>query len=243
MALADDLQAAWHFNDAGWIDSIGSNHGSPVGDPTFDNVIKKVGSHAAALDGTDYLNVGNNSVLNPTDAFTVGWFQYVTNTNQNAGIIYRGNLAGNQGNYNISHQGSGRLGIILNNGAFVLLTSTGIFTSGAWQQLVVSYDKNRPSNQVRVYCDGVYIKNGTYTASLQQSANNNYIGNYFQSQELTGNLDAFHFWDRAITDGDISLSQAAGGEVNEFWNDGSGVELGAAAIAAGRRRKMLIGRN
>jgi len=154
------LIAWWRFeNDAN--DSAGSNHGSIHGNPAY--VDGKLGQ-AIRLDGDDYVDCGNASVLN----FGIGdwtlsaWIKTMqTGTNESAEQMNRGTIFANGGD----EVDGIRVALILNDsrlGMITLTTDDNInnkvqttgrtqVNDGVWHHIVGM----RNANQLHVYIDSV----------------------------------------------------------------------------------------
>jgi hypothetical protein len=149
---------AWWNLDNNANDSAGSNHGTPVGNPVYE---AGQFSQAITLDGDDYVDLGNPSLL---DFGTVDWSisawvkTRMTGTGDaNKGVIYAkgGDRAGGvrYGLYvNEDQAVQGSIDLVTDDDANKRQAISGISVSdGEWHHIV----GQRDGSTIRVYIDGV----------------------------------------------------------------------------------------
>lgn len=152
------LVAWWKFdNDAN--DSAGANHGTPHGGPTFE--AGKFGQ-AISLDGDDYVDYGNSSVLNfGTGDWTISaWIQTTqTGTDEDDEHKNRGTVFANGGDQTggiryaliVNETSLGRITLVTDDDKIkVQATSPTVVNDGIWHHIVGM----RNADRLRIYVDG-----------------------------------------------------------------------------------------
>ena len=91
----------------------------------------------------------------------------------------------------------------------------------------------RSGTTLKIYLNGVYEGTATIPSNAIRSTGAvpltigwGVSGNPYAHD---GFIDEVALWERAITDGSVSVGQTAGGEVAELWSGGAGIEVGAAS--------------
>jgi hypothetical protein len=216
--LAESPQAAiaWWNLDNNANDSAGSNHGTPVGNPVYE---AGQFSQAITLDGDDYVDLGNPSLL---DFGTVDWSisawvkTRMTGTgDENKGVIYAkgGDRTGGvrYGLYvNEDQAVQGSIDLVTDDDANKRQAISGISVSdGEWHHIV----GQRDGSTIRVYIDGVVdgvnstLPDGYDLSGTSQ--HNAYIGvvtdNTDASLEkfLRGSVDDVRIYDYALSVSEI----------------------------------------
>ena len=99
------------------------------------------------------------------------------------------------------------------------------FSSKTWHHLLTTFEITGGNAYVKTYVDGVYIGYTTYSSATYFDGGTTDIWLGYDSNTgfmLTGKMDEFSIYSRVLTDGGVSLTEAAGGEVAELYNNGSG---------------------
>ena len=177
------------------------------------------GKHGSALnlDGTDdYVNCGNDSSLNITDAITVGaWVKLTDDTQTEQGLITKG-LDGETWRF---------MPVGFTNSEFTFrfkgtdgawnseMPSTVDLTLGAWYYLIVTYDETLSSENIKLFVNGILNKtydntDGIFSAPSDVVTLGHGIGgaqNYFN-----GLVDDVSIYNYARTSEQILMDYNAG---------------------------------
>lgn len=247
MALTDGLISVWHLNENSGeslvADSFGSNDGVRTG-ATQDIADKMLGAASLDFDSIDDNVVVPHDISLAPDFISIStWVKPRVDSAQQSiiekpftsfsGSIYDYFLRAFTPNSNIGW-------FVTINGTLRVLQSNSHASANNWHHVVATYD----GSYLRLYIDGYFraispLHSGTITKSGEDLRFGEH--EHLASQKLDGNMDEVNMWNRALTDGSVSINTLAGEEVAELWNGGAGIEVGVAA-AAGRRRRMLVGR-
>lgn len=143
------------YNGSNWLD-LSSD--ASVG--TLNNGVS-YSSRSFSFDGVDdYISFTNTPGFNITSQITISlWFKS-SGTNNNAGLIYKGNFLGSQGLYNIILTNSNINCRFDYNTTSIL--SVGNITIGRWYNVVLTYD----SNMLSMYQDTILVGTQSYSNSI-----------------------------------------------------------------------------
>ena len=154
--LAKGLVGCWLFNEATGDTAFDLSCNGNSG--TLENGVAW-GSDGLEFDGiNDYVDVGNNPSLSPTDAFSFsGWAKPYTSAVSNQVIISHGGADGTRA-FTINKLSSDKLlfyispdGTQANRGYRV--TNNAVFSNDVWAHVVAIYN-NTDSQKMRIYIDG-----------------------------------------------------------------------------------------
>jgi len=163
----------WHMDEGSGaivVDSIGANYGSfySAGNPTdLYTSNSKEGISALSFDGIDdYVEVGDSSSLDITDAITVeAWIKADTLNPAKLNLVIHKTPYDGKGGYGIYHDRvGGKICFYIND--WFNNRACAPFSPGSWHHIVGTYDKNLGSHQIKIYKDGVRYGRDTYTASI-----------------------------------------------------------------------------
>jgi trimeric autotransporter adhesin len=105
------------------------------------------------------------------------------------------------------------------------------FSTGVWNQFIVE----RNGNTIDIYYDDVLVETGTISGAISASSNPLLIGarDAADGRNFTvdGLIDDVGIWDRALSPDEIA----------ELWNDGNGLEFGAAVPEASTWAMLVLG--
>ena len=257
MALTDNWEASWRFNN-NWLDSSGNGiNGSAIG-ATFSSSTKKLGSHSSEYDGTD--DAGNfGNVLNGVFAGADKKFSFST-------WVYLNNLDANQFYFtkmgDSSHSEDQRqfYNWIATDGSVVFRPHFGLGASSAYRQYTTpaatisasgwhlirvtydgSIDTNNGDDRVTIKVDNVdkaitFVASGVLgeiQSGTARLATGGYIGSSGSAVfgEVSGFIDQGDIWSRILTSQDDT----------DIWNGGAGIELAFPSIAPSMLSLLGVG--
>ena len=217
MALTDNLIAVWRMNND-WQDSWGTNEGTAYG-AIFDATIKKLGSHAGSFDGVDdWISIaGGGSLDIGAGDFTVQAWVYTTQV-ANQGLvtwdkeneIIKLYIYGSKFYFDVR---DAQLDLAEAVSATTISTST-------WYHVVGV----RQGTTVKIYVNGVMEGSAT-NASL---GNVSTTGDHWHLGVTVNGIDTHVNWFKGRLD-EVAIAGRAWqqADVDESYNNGAGIELGA----------------
>jgi hypothetical protein len=230
-SLSDGLVGYWKMDEDSWsgvadevVDSSGNgNHGVAVNGATTTSTSKY--AMAGEFDGTDdYVNCGNNDVLNPgTDDFSVGmWVKVPEKSSGNYGILTKSFSTA----YGIFYTSSNdELGLYAQSGA----DHNGINISSYYDTWVyVVWVVDNDNNIQKSYLNGVFDNQTNHVVGDITSSSNLNIGRYASgSGYFTGILDEVRIYNRALSAREVTqLYEYAPGPVAYYdFNEKEGTTL------------------
>jgi hypothetical protein len=232
MSLAGGLISVWHMN-GDWLDSFGSNDATAVG-ATFDSVNQKLGVACGNFDGTDDLIHVGPAVIQSAGTLSF-WMRPNWNSGDSANRILFESIAGNswfrlqhfQDNNWYFQWVTGGIGFNV-----VISSATMVVVSGVWSLMTITWDD--AANTMEWFQNTVSKGVRTLPLTTHALTNNFYMGaTSGNTINYNGKYDEVATWGRVLTSAEIA----------EVWNGGSGIEIPPTIAAAGRRRRMLLGRN
>jgi hypothetical protein len=233
--LFADAKAVWNFDNV-WLDAKG-NHDIANTGATFDSVIRKLGPYSGNWDGlNDFGAIANHADFNQDEFALAGW-GYVPDLVGS----YCGFLKHNQVTF---------------TGWFLLVSAGTVFFRAADGASFPAYDTsyalgapgwhffviNHSLTVHKLYVDRV-LRGSVAGGALAHNTHDVWIGRNpgpgFEGVYYNGNFDAKSYYTRVLTDGGVSVGQAATGEIAELYNGGTGVQLGADNVNS---KSMLLNR-
>ncbi|MFA6341167.1 MAG: LamG-like jellyroll fold domain-containing protein [Candidatus Paceibacterota bacterium] len=209
-SIGDQLVGEWTFD---WPlvggltpDTSGSgSNGTLVGSPATTTGYNNKGAYD--FDGTDdYVDVGNNANLSPTQAITVTMWLYFEETSP-SWLFVLGKGGFERGYGFCMNNSLSNFGFSINGN--VVKAKTAI-SSGVWNFWVGTYDKQN----VKLYKDGVLVNSVAYTADMVSVADNFRIGRAgYGSGTKTytkGIFDDIRVYSSALSSSDIQKLYAEG---------------------------------
>ena len=199
-----DSDAAAFFDKSG-SGNVGVKNGG-VG-----SVSGQIGQAAGSFNGSNYLNAGNSSTLNPSIITITAWIKIKTIAANNNTILVRG---GADYSFETNNIGGGNetLAFYL-NGYNAFRGNTGL-TRNKWNFVAVSYDPNLASQNIKFYLNGV--PDGTSVTSSPMVSTANYITIGARGGGAANfNLDDVRVYNRALSASEIQqLYTQGGGKIN-----------------------------
>ena len=204
---------AWWRLEGNALDEIGTNNGVTQNGVGF--TPGKVGQ-AASFDGSiGYISVASNPVLKPATAFTLeAWINCSQFTGSNgATIAMKGPDAEVPGDWALLIDPAWKLRPEVNvNGNWISFECNSVLNPGVWYHVALVYDGSVLKGYVNGVNDGIHSAPGM----LQTSDNPLKIGTQTstnpptQTSYFPGQIDEVSFYDRALTDSEISAVFNAG---------------------------------
>ena len=162
----------------------------------------------------DYINT-NNKMSFAEDGFTLSfWVKYTD-------LSGRGITGMNDGSDHRMYIGQSNAGaneMLYGAGDGFVTGTTDQITEGKWHHVLTTYDGG---SVLKCYFDGVYDKTKTDITFSGVSTDNFWIGSFEGEQYVVrGFIDDFLIYTYVKTDGGVSLTEAAKGEVGRIYNAG-----------------------
>lgn len=240
-SLKESWVLGWNLNDIGSQahDSSNNNFIGTVNGAT--SITGKIGN-GRYFDGTDDWIYRTEIATNTNNISQAIWFKLGSGT---LGSIREMATTGGRFYMNMRNQvATDTLECAFFNSTWHVITSTRTLVEGVWYLAV--HTKSDTGQKLYLGKEGdsdIYLEaedsNGgdvdyaTPTATWPTT-----IGAFYSPlRDYKGNLDSFNQWNRVLTDGNVSLGQAADGEVAELWNGGVGIELSLPLID---RTKLIV---
>ena len=204
MLVTPSLVGWWRF-EGNANDSSGKGNNGTVYGASLDT--GKFG-RCYSFDGVDdYVDCGNKSSLDITDAITIEvWLRAndIITTNPDTGVVLKGPLI--YGMTRDERSGSNNmLMTYINNGGNNLVTTIKL---EEWQHIVFAYDKNLVSKQWKIYVNGNLKNQRDFTQSIGITTAALHIGEN-ASQYFHGLIDEVRMYNRALSAAEISASYNA----------------------------------
>jgi hypothetical protein len=215
---SDGLIGWWPFNGNANDESLngnnGINNGATLTTDRFNNI-----NSALSFNGTsNYINVPNNSTLNPNSITISTWINSNANaTNAESGgkaIVtkwYQNINCNNLGdNYNLQLNYLNDQSVLVGNTiannqiSNSISSQTNLIGLNTWRHIVFMHDSN---NGQKLFIDGVQINSNIITGSLCSTLNDllfgadNFNGNIWRF--FDGKLDDIGIWNRALTECEV----------------------------------------
>jgi len=172
------------------------NHGMCVNET---NIIQtKEGTSAFSFNGVnDYVNCGNDTMLNPIEAITIELWAKVDAADMGeslyAPIIRRNNtylLRADNGTIGVNFNFFIYYGTNWEPGAY----SVSRFAFGVWHHVVGTYDRQH----VRIYVNGKLKSSSARTGAMPLNENNTVVG-FWNNDFFPGLIDEVRIYDRALS--------------------------------------------
>ncbi len=198
-----NLQGLWHLNDNAF-DSSGNGNNGTLENGATANASGLWNTNALTLDGTnDYLGVPDDDVLSP-NIITVSMWAKFTNAGDTPVFLMKDH------EYVIQAVESGvdviRVGVSFSGTTFNLVDSVRTSSSleGDWHHYILTFD----GSTVSLYIDGVFDNSGSYSGSIQNTANDLGIGIKIVEEggivaPLNGEVEEVAIWDTALTNQEV----------------------------------------
>jgi len=161
--------------------------------------------------GTNGINVGSSSTLNPSAIAVSAWVK-----SYNSWVIGRDKSGGRS--YAFGVDSANRAFMQINGAGTLTVNSAGVY-DGNWHHVVW---QGNSSIGYQIYVDGVNVGNASWVAMASTPSTVTYIGRreYSGSEGYaTGNLDQVLFFNRSLTQT----------EINQLYNSGSGLYTNISA--------------
>lgn len=159
--------------------------------------------------GTD----GNDGMPNfngTSDHFSISWWVYPTGS-ANYYVVSR------NGNYNFRILN----GVVQMDVGVQSHNSTQSIPLNQWSHLVGIFD----GTNVKIYVDGILRYKNSSSGPTTSSYNTKFgvrASGLGGTAWFNGRIDEVGFWERALTDGDVTVGSVATGEIAELYNSGAG---------------------
>jgi prepilin-type N-terminal cleavage/methylation domain-containing protein len=213
-SLLMNLVSEWKLDEgtgSTTLDSWGSNTGtlgtSTIGDaaePT--RIADCVSGKCLSFDGTDdYIEIANNSMLQPRDAITIStWVKIIAYPAAQASIIDKGNSAIPYIDYRLRIRLDGKIAWELGDGTSDSGTnflSNSSLAINKWYNVVVNYNKVSRN----IYINGVFDNtNSSFVSQIGARSNNLQIGRHMGGNYcFSGILDEIQFYNSSVSTNQI----------------------------------------
>lgn len=194
----NDLVAYWKMNND-WVDSKGSNDGTPEGQSTFTGS-SKIGTHSATLDGTgDYVNIGALDAVEGRNEIAISvWLKQ--SRHHEGGIFSKGPL----NNLTLTTWTDGRFYFDIGNSTTGRVSTGAIVPVNRWYHLVATND----GTDSKIYVDGREVATAAISTTIA-SGNLPAILATYRSNLTTltyeGQMDDFAIWRSGLDQDEVKL--------------------------------------
>ena len=207
MSLSPAPKAYYKLSDSVWDGSEYITANNAVQDYVFGNL---------ATNSRILTRISVSDLTNCTQAI---WFKTSTNAQSNKYIFF----CGPYNTFSISLQGTDtvRGDIIVNpatSGASQSVTFS--YADGKWHHYILNFD----GSNLSMYIDGVLVARQARSGTLRNGTVFTAIGNVSGTSSSAGAIGEFSnfiAYEHTLTDGGVSVGDAAGGEIATLYNNGS----------------------
>ena len=221
------LVGYWSFDEGGGTvarDASGNNnHGTLTNGPKWTQ-----GKSGGALqfDGKDdYVDVGNNSVLNftNTSAFSAEAWVYLTRSSgRHKGIMGKGSGSASQQYWGLYYKTDSKewRAILYDGSIYSIVSSSDSQPTNKWIHLLMTYDG---VNNLKFYINGNYIGQSVATLGDFSHINTAKIGTIWNTFSFPGIIDEARIYNRALTEAEVKYHYNQGKPVAQWdMDEGSG---------------------
>ncbi|MBU4205102.1 LamG domain-containing protein, partial [Patescibacteria group bacterium] len=182
--------------DLSWV----GNDGFVYGNASYDYYSKFGG--AFDFDGVDdYINAGNDTSLNITDAITIEAWIKLNAAGNHPMIVTKGNVLYAAWLNNIFKQPRFALA---SSDEYISLVSTTVLNLDQWYFLTFTYDKDVGSDNVNIFIDGILTDHMTGTGTINTSATADvYVGRRSDGYYFNGTIDSLRLYNRSLSEEEI----------------------------------------
>lgn len=186
---------------------------------------------AAYFNGSAYLTVADNALLEPTNAISFGGWIYISSTSSYQMILAKGENAGDTRSYEMRCFGTTtqiEIQMRTGGGSYAQARSTTAIGTGVWKHVIFT----RSGTTMKIYINGVsdtLASNVTQAGNIDYSTDALWIGQRNGGLRFNGRQDMIGLWD-------VELSAA---EVAELYNSGTGAEYPFPAVTLPSRLMMM----
>ena len=200
-----------------------NNHGTLTNGPQWTQ-----GKNGGALqfDGKDdYVDVGNNSVLNftNTSAFSAEAWVYLTRSSgRHKGIMGKGSGSASQQYWGLYYKTDSKewRAILYDGSIYSIVSSSDSQPTNKWIHLLMTYDG---VNNLKFYINGNYIGQSVATLGDFSHINTAKIGTIWNTFSFPGIIDEARIYNRALTEAEVKYHYNHGGPVAQWdMDEGSG---------------------
>ena len=212
--MISGLLSLWEYED-NVNDSIGANNLTVSGTASYAAAVGNVGKGFSFNGSTDMTKTSPSS-LAPTDTITVGIVCKIAAT---AAAAYLVDRAGATEGFLIGITVTNSFPIVTLNGGVVSATGASAIDDGNLQFVMVTYDKDAGSNQIKVYVNNSNVANGTYSSAISYSPDPNLIiGGTGGANRLPNGSIIYQLpiWNRVLTADERAAWYSGGNGMNFF---------------------------
>ena len=173
-------------------------------------------NNAAYFNGSAFLTVADNTIIEPASSISFGGWIYISSTSSFQMMLAKGENAGDTRSYEMRCNGTTtqmQVQLRVGGGLYCACTSTTAIGTGTWAHVI--YTRNGTTQ--KIYINGV---SDTLTSVTNNAGNIDYstddlwFGQRNGGLRFNGRLDMMGIWD-------VELTQA---EVTELYNSGTGIQ-------------------
>lgn len=173
-------------------------------------------NNAAYFNGSAFLTVADNTIIEPASSISFGGWIYISSTSSFQMMLAKGENAGDTRSYEMRCNGTTtqmQVQLRVGGGLYCACTSTTAIGTGTWAHVI--YTRNGTTQ--KIYINGV---SDTLTSVTNNAGNIDYstddlwFGQRNGGFRFNGRLDMMGIWD-------VELTQA---EVTELYNSGTGIQ-------------------
>lgn len=173
-------------------------------------------NNAAYFNGSAFLTVADNTIIEPASSISFGGWIYISSTSSFQMMLAKGENAGDTRSYEMRCNGTTtqiQVQLRVGGGLYCACTSTTAIGTGTWAHVI--YTRNGTTQ--KIYINGVSDTLTSVTnnaGDIDYSTDDLWFGQRNGGLRFNGRLDMMGIWD-------VELTQA---EVTELYNSGTGIQ-------------------
>jgi len=202
--------AAYYKLDGNSLDSVGTLHGTDVGNLAYSNSNGRINKGIRVpINLTGHINIGavaDFSFIQNTAEFTIALWVRLVSFSQTSFFMSNTGTSSEKGFFlGNSPAGSFRLAVMTGSGnpnTLINVTSAGFHTDNNWHHVAVTVSKI--GNYVKIYKDGVETVTGVSVGTLSTGNSSNVAAiGYSPAGACDSSLDEIGIWSRPLTPAEI----------------------------------------
>lgn len=227
-ALQTGQQAYWRFDDTtpyngtpGEVSDLtgNGNDGQAFNGLVQSSVDPKIGKYIDLNGSNQYVNFTNLDLFGSTAVSLSAWVRFDGAINTNRGIVSSWNAGGQF----IFYTSNNNINFAVGSGSdFKFVRSNTPISQGVWYNIVGVWT----GTALNIYINGVLSgQNLSAVSVVPNKTLYRDIGRFDNLYYMNGGVDEVSVWNKALTDGSVSVGQATpvGTEVNSLYNAGDGI--------------------
>lgn len=216
--LTDNLRALYYY-DNNTVDSSGNGNSLTLFGPTYNTTTPKLKSACLELATDDYADTPDIMDVGTGDMTAGTWFKTSQDLSSVRFLMDKVSSASNGFSLDLGLDVATKIRFWI---AGVQARVATLYNDDAWHLAV----GRRKGGVLRLYADNIFVDEATGATGTVNNAQPVRMGeSTLGGGNYDGLLDGTFLYDRALTDGGVTVGNAAGGEIAQWWNSGNGLIL------------------